>query len=90
MKAKKNIKAELRKAIVENLAECKQTNTDPNDDQLWVMCKKTFAYTNEACVILTTSMGDYIECKDMAECADKYTDICLKAGATASDIYLGY
>lgn len=90
MKAMNNIKAELKKAIVKGLEECKGKNTNPDDDQLWVMCHKTEAYTNEACVIMTTLSGEHTECKDLDEVAERYADICLKAGATASDIYLGY
>lgn len=90
MKAKNNIKAELKKAIVNGLEECKVKNTNPDDDQLWVMCRKTEAYTNEALVIMTNLTGGYTECGDLDEVAEKYADICLGAGATAEDIYLGY
>ena len=90
MKAMNNIKAELKKAIVKGLEECKADNVNPDDDPLWVMCRKTEAYTNEACVIKTILSGLCIKCKDLDEVVEKYADICLNAGATAEDIYLGY
>lgn len=90
MKTMNNIKAELKKAIVKGLEECKGKNVNPNNDQLWVMCRKNETYTNEACVIMTIRYGEYTECKDLNEVAERYTDICLNAGATADDIYLGY
>ena len=89
MKTMDNIEAELKKAIVNGLEECRRKNTNPDDDMLWVMCGKCDDYTNEACVIMNIT-GGYTKCNDMDECAEKYTEICLNAGATANDIFLAY
>ena len=63
-----------------------RNNARPDDDPLWVMCKKCDEYTDGAIIII----GDEVFSGTFSECVAKYTEICINAGADESDIYLGF
>ena len=66
-------------------------NARPDDDPLWVMCKKCDEYTDGAIIIKSSDIiGDEVFSGTFSECVAKYTEICINAGARESDIYLGF
>ena len=86
-------------AIMEGILKCHEENQPQFEsgeefDYLWLQCKKTDYYTNNCCIIMPPFTDDDSledeEYKNFAETAARYTEICLQAGATPSDLYLGY
>lgn len=68
-----------------------RNNARPDDDPLWVMCKKCDEYTDGAIIIKSSDIiGDEVFSGTLSECVAKYTEICINAGARESDIYLGF
>ena len=89
---------EIKKAVgmyseILNLAKQAnaRNNARPDDDQLWVMCKKCDEYTDGAIIIKSSDIiGDEVFSGTLSECVAKYAEICINAGARESDIYLGF
>ena len=81
--------------ILDLLLECKRVNTASNyeGDYLFVECDESGYYTNELGDIMPNSVlgnNTYYTCDNIAETAAKFTELCLKAGATVGDIYTSY
>lgn len=81
--------------ILDLLLECKRVNTASNyeGDYLFVECDESGYYTNELGDIMPNSIngkGMFYTCDNIAETAAKFTELCLKAGATVGDIYTSY
>lgn len=67
-----------------------RNNARPDDDPLWVMCKKCDEYTDGAIIIKSSDIiGDEVFSGTLSDCVAKYAEICINAGARESDIYLG-
>lgn len=67
-----------------------RNNARPDDDPLWVMCKKCDEYTDGAILIKSSDIiGDEVFSGTFSECVAKYAEICINSGADESDIYLG-
>lgn len=89
---------EIKKAVgmydrILNLAKSAQVhnNARPDDDPLWVMCKKCDEYTDGAIIIKSSDIiGDEVFSGTFSECVAKYAEICINSGADGSDIYLGF
>lgn len=65
-------------------------NARPDDDPLWIMCRKHEYYTDGAIIIKSSDIiGDEVFSGTFSECVAKYTEICINSGADESDIYLG-
>ena len=65
-------------------------NARPDDDPLWIMCRKHEYYTDGAIIIKSSDIiGDEVFSGTFSDCAAKYAEICINAGADESDIYLG-
>lgn len=96
MKSNEILKAaEMYNRILSALNECKKVNEANNykDDLLWVECNYGTHYTNELGDIMPTGItdtDDYFTCKTLEETAAKFTELCLAAGCTPSDIYTSY
>ena len=68
-----------------------RNNARPDDDPLWVMCKKCDEYTDGAIIIKSSDIiGDEVFSGTLSDCVAKYAEICINAGARESDIYLGF
>lgn len=81
--------------IMAALLECKETNeaNDYDKDLLFVECNGGTHYTNELGDIMPNDIndkGNYCSCKTLAETCAKYTELCLEAGCSPSDIYTSY
>lgn len=89
---------EIKKAVgmyskILNLAKQAnaRNNARPDDDPLWIMCRKHEYYTDGAIIIKSSDIiGDEVFSGTFSECVAKYTEICINAGARESDIYLGF
>lgn len=67
-----------------------RNNARPDDDPLWVMCKKCDEYTDGAIIIKSSDIiGGEVFSGTFSECVAKYAEICINSGADESDIYLG-
>lgn len=67
-----------------------RNNARPDDDPLWVMCKKCDEYTDGAIIIKSSDIiGDEVFSGTFSECVAKYTEICINAGAEEGDMYIG-
>ena len=68
-----------------------RNNARPDDDPLWVMCKKCDEYTDGAIIIKSSDIiGGEVFSGTLSDCVAKYAEICINAGADESDIYLGF
>ena len=87
--------------VMELLLQCKSINEQELKnsngeaiDFIWLQCTKTEYYTNDVCEIMPPYSDDEeleaITCDNLCETAAKYTEIVINAGATESDLYLGY
>ena len=81
--------------ILDLLLECKRVNAASNyeGDYLFVECDEAGYYTNELGDIMPKSIngkGMLYTCDNIAETAAKFTELCLKSGATVGDIYTSY
>lgn len=67
-----------------------RNNARPDDDPLWIMCRKHECYTDGAFII---NSYDLVNCEvfsgTLSDCVAKYAEICINSGADESDIYLG-
>ena len=96
MKANEIIKTvAIYNRVLELLLVCKETNEANNydTDNLFVECDEAGYYTNELGDIMPNSVlgnNTYYTCDNIAETAAKFTELCLKAGATVGDIYTSY
>lgn len=85
---------EIKKAVgmysrIADLVKSAQVhnNARPDDDPLWVMCHKCDYYTDGKILL---NLANVVMEGTIADCAAKYAEICINAGADESDIYLGY
>ena len=87
--------------VMELLLQCERINEQEKEqaggdsfDLIWLQCTKTEYYTNDVCEIMPPFSDDEeleaITCDNLSETAAKYTEIVINAGATESDLYLGY
>lgn len=87
--------AQMYNTILAALNECKKVNeaSNYNSDYLFVECAGGTHYTNELCDIMPSALSDaddFYRCKTIEETAAKFTELCLEAGCTPSDIYTSY
>lgn len=88
---------EIKKAVgvytrIADLAKTARVhnNARPDDDPLWIMCRKHEYYTDGAIIIKSSDIiGDEVFSGTFSDCVAKYAEICINAGADESDIYLG-
>lgn len=68
-----------------------RNNACPDDDPLWIMCKKCDEYTDGAIIIKSSDLVDGESFSGtLSDCVAKYAEICINSGADESDIYLGF
>lgn len=81
--------------VLDALKECKKVNESNNydSDLLFVECQGGTHYTNELGDIMPNNFEDkdnYFTCHGIEQTAAKFTELCLEAGCTPSDIYTMY
>ena len=67
-----------------------RNNARPDDDPLWIMCRKHEYYTDGAIIIKSSDIiGGEVFSGTLSDCVAKYAEICINAGAEESDMYIG-
>ena len=95
MKANEILKAaQMYNTILAAMKECKKVNEANNyeGDNLFVVCDKAGYLANELGDIMPNRFNNnptYFF-KSIAETAAKFTELCLAAGCTPTDIYTSY